>query len=82
MPRAERVTVPTPQHTCTLPVAPYLLAPGMSKDGGRRWTWAGPYASFNGDAVPCGYQTHTEEAMHVHMIATHHLTLAEARALW
>ena len=69
----------TPTHTCAILVAPFVLTTGIAKDGGRIWTWAGPYASINGDAVPCGYQTQTEEAMIAHLVATHHISLAEAK---
>lgn len=78
-PRIDRIETRTPAHTCTRLVAPFILTHGTAKDGGNRWTWEGPYVSVNGDAVPCGYQTHTPEAMLAHLVATHHIPLEEAR---
>jgi len=73
--------LPVPKHTCTLRVAPFVMSAGTAKDGGGRWTWAGPEAepTEEGPAfVPCGYQTYTEDAMLAHLVVTHQIQLAHA----
>ena len=81
MSRPRRTEPRPPTHTCAIPVAPFVLTHGTAKDGGNRWTWVGPFVTVNGDVVACGYQTHTEEAMLAHLVATHHIPLKEARQL-
>jgi len=71
--------LPIPKHICTLRVAPFIMSHGTAKDGGGRWTWAGPDAEPNEDFVPCGYQTYTEEAMYAHLVVTHQIPLANAQ---
>lgn len=71
--------LPIPRHTCTLRVAPFIMSNGTAKDGGGRWTWAGPDAEPAADFTPCGYQSYTEEAMLAHLVVTHQIPLANAQ---
>ena len=64
---------------CEIRVAPFTRTPGISAEGGLRWTWAG--AGAGPMTTKCGYRCHTEAQMLAHLIVTHRMKAEHARRL-
>lgn len=64
---------------CELKVAPFSLTPGISAEGGNRWTWPGP--TTPPFTTECGYRTHTEAQMLAHLIVTHRIKAVNAHRI-
>jgi hypothetical protein len=63
-----------PVLVCTRPTGPYLAEPQSS--GPHRQHWTGPDGE---PKVPCGYEAKDMDGLLCHLLATHEMTLEQAR---